>query len=205
MRSHGVILAFFEGVAFSFAVRLCSAMSSQRVVYCPEYQKKREVKGRTCCPYTKWLCPNGQHICSLCGRPGHGSEECRFVRPTQAQAPPPPPQEAASSASASTARPSSSPTESRPDPDVAAGSTGPRLVAGFGFKGEGKKAIMGPRSPRLPLWHLQIFRNVFAHQTLEWRERESLPPRRMEFLCRSRRRQRRLRVGCSRASASSRT
>ena len=144
MRSHGVILAFFEGLAFSFAVFHCSAMASQRpVLYCPEYQKKREVKGRTCCPYTKWACPHGQHNCQACGRPGHGSADCRAVPPSQEVPAPAVSQEAAPSASASSARPSSAPTptESRPQPSVVPAA--PQFGKGFGFKGVGKEGNYG--------------------------------------------------------------
>ena len=144
MRSHGVILAFFEGLAFSFAVFHCSAMDSQRpVLYCPEYQKKREVRGRPCCPYTKWTCPHGQHNCQACGRPGHGSGDCLAVPPPQEVPAPAVSQEAAPSASASSARPSSAPTPTESWPEPSVGPPAPQFDNAFGGKGEGKEGNEG--------------------------------------------------------------
>ena len=193
----------FEGLAFSFAVLLhCLAMDPQRPVYCSEYQKKREVKGRPCCPYAKHTCPHGMHSCEACGRPGHGRQECRYVRPTQEQAPA---DQEAPPASPPSAPPSSAASAPRPDLDVASASTGPVLVPGFGWQGEGKKEIMVLPSPRLHWWMLQIFPKPCVIPLVLCCKGKFPRPTRERFHRRLWRRQRRSRCGCKVASESSRT
>ena len=123
---------------------LCSAMDARRRVYCPEYQKKRTVKGRTQCPYPKWECPNGVHMCSSCGKPGHGSEDCRSTRPLVQDPPPADPRVSAPPGASAPVRPSCAPGVAQPRPEPSSSSSsGPQFVTGFGFKGEGKKGNYG--------------------------------------------------------------
>ena len=71
---------------------------------------------------------------------------------------------------------------------------------------KGKREMKELASGCLPLTSPSISGVVEAQSPLEMRQRQqSLRPRRRMFLCRSWRRQKRLRVGCKRATASSRT
>ena len=51
-------------------------MVQWRIRYCSPYQQKREVKGQPQCPHTRKACPYGLHACEVCGKAGHGAEDC---------------------------------------------------------------------------------------------------------------------------------
>ena len=74
-----------EGFGICAAAPVSPAMQTVPLTagYCQPYQLHRQVKGRPRCEYTKWTCPRGWHMCQLCGRAGHGSEDCR-TNPTPA-------------------------------------------------------------------------------------------------------------------------
>ena len=119
-------------------------MDAQRTTFCSDYQKAHVVKGRLQCPYTKWTCPNGWHLCQLCGRSGHGAEECRFVSNV---APPVEVPRIIPPTVPSSAPPHDTSTQPEPDPAPAVATSDAVPVRGFGCKGEGKDGNYGVRVP----------------------------------------------------------
>ena len=57
--------------------------------FCGPYQQARQVKGVPMCGYTRHACPFGRHACSLCGKNGHGAEDCRLTAAPPSVVPPP--------------------------------------------------------------------------------------------------------------------
>ena len=112
-------------------------MEPARLKFCGPYQQARLVKGRPMCLNTRLSCPNGQHACQSCGRPGHGAEECRFTA-AQPQVVPPrlplPPSLPLPESWTDTWPPVVPPVE------VTSQAV---FVPGFGSKGEGKSANYG--------------------------------------------------------------
>ena len=148
MASYSVVESFwfFQGCSCLFRCAApLAAMDARRTTFCSEYQKVRVVKGRLQCPYTKWTCPNGWHACRLCGRSGHGAEECRFV---SSKAPPVErPRIIPSTVPPSSAPPHEISTQTEPEPAPAVATSDAVHVRGFGCKGEGKDGNYGVRVP----------------------------------------------------------
>ena len=118
MQSFWLLRVFAICFAVSFAL---PNMQPQRPTFCGFYQAARQVKGRPMCSFTRHSCPHSLHACQLCGKSGHGAEDCRTRAQPQmtppAEQPPPPP---------------------TPEPSRYA-----VFVPGFGCKGEGKVANYG--------------------------------------------------------------
>ena len=91
IQSHGVVLAFAK-VFYLFAASLAlPAMEPQRPTFCGLHQTARQVRGRPVCVYTRQSCLHGLHACQLCGKGGHGAEECRTYAAPPIVVPPRPP------------------------------------------------------------------------------------------------------------------
>ena len=105
-------------------------MEPQRTPFCGFYQLARQVGGRPQCRHTRQSCPHGRHACQLCGKSGHGLEDCR----TRATPPATPPAEQPPPPPAMQPPPKAAP----PEPSQI-----PVFVPGFGKKGEGKDANYG--------------------------------------------------------------
>ena len=87
MQSFWLLRLFWPSVSLlSFAL---PNMQPQRPTFCGFYQLARQVQGRPQCSFTRQSCPHGLHACQLCGKSGHGAEDCR----TRAQPPTTPPAE----------------------------------------------------------------------------------------------------------------
>ena len=50
---------------------------AHRIRVCGAYQYPRYVNGVTNCGYSSKNCPYGRHLCSKCGKGGHGYHDCR--------------------------------------------------------------------------------------------------------------------------------
>ena len=69
-------------------------MQPQRQKFCGPYQQARQVRGRPMCDHTRLNCPYGLHACQLCGKAGHGAEDCRTHAAPRIVVPAPPPRPA---------------------------------------------------------------------------------------------------------------
>ena len=124
--------------------------------YCGPYQQKREVKGRTNCPYTRKQCPWGLHACEVCGAIGHGAEECWLrAEEEDVEGPPQEPAPPLPAMVATSKQPATIPVPAMAKPQQPQ----PEFVPGFGKKGEGKGANYGigiPPPCPVPLAHVPL-------------------------------------------------